>query len=136
MTGELKSKMIGDFSSKDVIREIKARISEFKNTVKNNRIRWEEKRKIVEMFVREVRINIMKENKTTLLIDTIPFREYVEPRTSNEPVARDTVYVRDSSQSEPALTEDPRNNTVEVVYLFPMPNKEINSIVDHTGMDS
>lgn len=136
MANELKSKLIGDFSTKEIIREIRVRLSEFRNTVKNNLITWEEKRKIAEMFVREVRINMTKENKTTLLIDTIPFREYVESLASEEPLARDTVYTRNSSHNEPILKDDTRNNTVEVVYLFPMPNKEISSIVDHTGRDS
>lgn len=79
MAAELKAKMVSDFSREEAIREIKAQLDEFRNAVEKDNIPWKEKRKIIEMFVREVQINLTRDQKPLILIETIPFRKGIEP---------------------------------------------------------
>ncbi|MEE9176506.1 MAG: hypothetical protein V3U19_10075, partial [Thermodesulfobacteriota bacterium] len=72
---EAKSKLVGNYSTKEVINEIKSQLKFFQGRIESENMSFDIKRKIIELFVKDVRVHLTKGNKHSVLIDTIPFRE-------------------------------------------------------------
>lgn len=136
MIAELKSKLLGDFSKEQAIKEINSRLNEFKTKAEANTISWEYKRNIIETFVNEVQVNVTTDNSPLKMIDTIPIRTTVKDHSPKRKSKIDTVYMRVSDGVETQKSETFEGNTINISYRFPLPSPQISSIVDHTGMDS
>jgi len=137
MITDIKSKMIGDFSTEEIIKEIKLHLDVFKIQLENKNVSFELKRKIIELFVKDVQIHLTKDNKHSILIDTIPFREGVnldKRRKSMREV--DTVYLRFSDNNKQEKVQELQSDTVNICYRFPFLSTSLSSIVDRTGRDS
>jgi len=72
MIDEAKSKLVGDYSTKEIITEIRSQLQCFEGQVNSEEMPFDIKRKIIELFVKDVQIHLTKDNKHTVLIDTIP----------------------------------------------------------------
>lgn len=127
MIGELKAKMTGDISREEIIRSIKERLEEFKERIERGRISFQEKRKIIESFVKEIRVNLQGEYN---LVETIPWKEGFIKEEPPENTVRKAVYVR-VGEVEPVIPE----GEINIIYRFAIPSKP-DLITYHTGMDS
>ncbi len=136
MVSELKARMIiGNISKPDVISEISAQLDEFRNAVEHDNIPWNEKRRIVEMFVREIQINLSKDHKPLVLIETIPFRKGIDPVISGKDQPIENLYIRFSTRDEPKLFSL-GHDSINVMYRFPLPSREISSIINRMDRGS
>jgi len=134
---EAKNKLVGDYSTKEVINEIKSQLKFFQGQIESENMSFDIKRKIIELFVKDVRVHLTKGNKHSVLIDTIPFREGVDLSKRTKAMNEvDTVYMRFSNGNEQEKTQESQSDTINICYRFPLPYKQISSIVDRTGRDS
>jgi len=137
MINDIKAKMVGNYSSNDIIKGIKLHLDIFRENVEDEHITFEYKRKIIELLVKDVIINLINDNKHSVLIDTIPFRDGIDINKINKKKKNvETVYLRFSDGEHVAKTQEFQSDTINICYKFPLPNKEIGSIVQHTGKDS
>ncbi|MCH7679551.1 hypothetical protein IID10_09325, partial [candidate division KSB1 bacterium] len=123
MIDEAKRKLVGDYSTKEVIAEIRSQLQFFKGQVESENMPFDTKRKIIELFVKDVQIHLTKDNKHSILIDTIPFREGTISKTKTQIKSKvDTIYLRSSDQNKSEKRQEVQSDTVNICYRFPLPN--------------
>ncbi|MDA2920966.1 recombinase family protein [Desulfobacterota bacterium AH_259_B03_O07] len=136
MMSELKTNIMGEYSDKEIIKEIKTRLDQFKDIIENDNITWQQKRRIVETFVKEVQVNITKDKKPLIMIDTIPIRKNLEATAPKSKFKITNLYTRVSNSKKLGKSEEIKADTINIAYKFPLPSSEIYSIADHTGKGS
>jgi site-specific DNA recombinase len=132
MREELKSKMIEDLPHEELLKSFREQIEEYSGKLADGSIMFEDKRRIVEKFVKEVRVNMNgRKADCASLIETIPFRKEIEP-ISLEDAKIVTVYGRDKNTNDKRGLQEADNsaNFADVIYHFPFPPKELGVIVN------
>jgi len=129
MESELKSKIINGNSEEEIIKEIGLKLDEFRKDVENGNIPFDQKRKIVETFVTEIQINLTKDKKPLVLVETIPFRQKQVLRPKKSRIL-ETIHFRKTNEKQNRNIEQFQEDTINIFYKFPMPNNEI----DHTDI--
>jgi len=135
MEAELKSKIINGHSKEEIIKEISLKLDEFRKDVENDNMSFDQKRKIVETFVNDIQINLTKDKKHVVLVETIPFRQkqVIRPKKSR---ILETIHFRKTNEKLKRNIEQFQEDTINIFYKFPMPNNEINVFADRTDRDS
>jgi site-specific DNA recombinase len=132
MGEELKSKMIEDLPGEELLKSFRGEMEEYRGKLGDGSIKFEDKRRIVEKFVKEVRVNMNgKKADCASLIETIPFRKEIEP-ISLADTKIVTVYARDKNTNDERDLQDADNsaNFADVIYHFPFPPKQLGVIVN------
>lgn len=129
---ELKARMGENLPYEELIARFREEVYTYKEKIETDSIAFEEKQRIVQAFVKEIRVNIngnklgrpsrLKASAGTL-IQTIPFRSNAAP-VSLKDASIVTVYSRDNNRGKESLQPDSKGNFVEVLYHFPFPPKE------------
>jgi hypothetical protein len=90
--------MIENLPHEELLKSFRGEIEEYRGKLVDGSIMFEDKRRIIEKFVKEVGANMngMKADCASL-IETIPFRKEIEP-LSSENVKIVTFYVRDKNK--------------------------------------
>jgi hypothetical protein len=132
MCAELKSKMIEDLPREELLKSFRGEIEEYREKLEDSSIMFEDKRRIIEKFVKEVRGNMNGKRAGRLsFVETIPFRKEIEsiPLKDAKTV---TVYSRDGNMmnNEEDLEPDYGGNYGDVIYHFPFPQKELEVTVN------
>ncbi len=100
MEEELKSKMIEDLPREELLKSFGKAIVEYGGKLADGSITFEDKRRIVEKFVKEVRVNMNgRKAGYPSLVETIPFRENAEPVSLTD-ASIVTIYSRDKNTKE------------------------------------
>ena len=131
MLEDLKSKMITFDSTEKAIEEIKNDLDKYKNKLSNGETSFKEKRKIVEIFIKEINVQLTKDNKPGVFIDTIPLRKNSVPNTLSKKFLESINLRVNNVQAD--NVEQLQEDTMNIVYRFQLPSKEIGSIVNRTG---
>ena len=130
MLEDLKSKMITFDSTEKAIEEIKNDLDKYKDKLSNGELSFNEKRKIVEIFIKEINVQLTKDNKPSVFIDTIPLRKNSVPNTLSKKFLESINLRVNNVQAD--NVEQLREDTMNIVYRFQLPSKEVGSIVKHT----
>ncbi|MGE5443878.1 MAG: recombinase family protein, partial [Ignavibacteriales bacterium] len=130
MGEELKSKMVDGLSQEELTKWFREEIDKYGDQLENGSIVFEDKQRLVQTLVREVRVN-MNGRKVShpSLIETIPFRKEIEPISSKD-ASIATIYSRDKNDNERELQSDYSTNFADVIYHFPFPPKELSATVN------
>lgn len=132
MCEELKSKMIEDLPHEELLKNFRGEIDTYRETFEADSIMFENKRRIIEKFVKEVRVNMSgRKSGHPSLVETIPFRREIE-LVSPKDTRIVTVYSRDGNMmdKEEGSQPDYSGNYADVIYHFPFPPKEVDVIVN------
>lgn len=123
----------------EAIAAIQKQLADFRKTIRKGDAPFAAKRKIMELFVREIRVHLKKRGRwapkeNLLLVETVPFR--ANGTTKEDPrMTRRTVWKRADKKRSSQQDEEGR---IHVVYNFPFPPKpqSVMSITNYTGKDS
>jgi len=133
---DLERKLDLDIAPGDAISHVQQQLDSFQAAVRNGGVSFQEKRRIMETCVKEVRVNLKGKTPEIKLKETIPLRENAGSGLSPL-AARMTVWVRPGYE---ARTDQPggEEGTLQIVYRFSFPpkSKELVSIANHTDKDS
>jgi len=130
MLEDLKSKMITFDSTEKAIEEIKNDLDKYKDELSNGELSFNEKRKIVEIFIKEINVQLTKDNKPSVFIDTIPLRKTSKPNTLSRKFLQ-SINLRVNNKQVDNI-QQLQEDTMNIVYRFQIPSREIGSIVKHT----
>ncbi|MGE5446069.1 MAG: hypothetical protein ACM3SR_15995 [Ignavibacteriales bacterium] len=136
MCEELKSKMIEDVPSEDLLKSIEKEIEVYREKLEDGSITFEDKRRIIEKFVKEVRVNMNgKKAGYPSLIEAIPFRKEIESISLKDAKVV-TVYSRDGNMmnNEEESQPDYGTNYADVIYHFPFPPKQLDVTVNPVSL--
>lgn len=123
----------------EVITTIREQLADFRKTIRKGEVPFATKRKIVELFVKEVRVYLKKRGRwapkeNILFVETVPFR--ANGTTTNAPaINRQRVWERPGKKTH---SKPPEEGKIHAVYNFPFPPKpqRIMSITNRRGTDS
>lgn len=132
MGEELKPKAIENLPREELLKSFRGEIEVYGGKLKGDSITFEDKQRIVEKFVKEVRVNMNgKKADFASLIETIPFRKEIEP-ISLADAKIVTVYARNKNTNDERELQEADNsaNFADVIYHFPFPPRELGVIVN------
>ncbi|MGE5445312.1 MAG: hypothetical protein ACM3SR_12050 [Ignavibacteriales bacterium] len=133
MGKEIKSKvMIEDLPREELLKSLREESDSYSGKIEDGSISFEDKRRIIERFVKEVRVNVNgRKADRPSLVETIPFRIDAEPISSKD-ASIVTIYFRDKNTNDERMLQEAINsvNFADVIYKFPFPPKELGVIVN------
>ncbi|MGE5446357.1 MAG: hypothetical protein ACM3SR_17480, partial [Ignavibacteriales bacterium] len=131
MSEELKSKMMDGLSQGELVRAFRGEIDRYREELENGSIAFEDKQRIIQTFVKEVRVNMNgRKAGRPSLIETMPFRKEIESISLKDSKIV-TLYSRDiNSNNAEGLQPDYSSNFADVIYHFPFSPKELGATVN------
>lgn len=131
MAGEVKANIIDGASYEELQEHFRKEINSYREMLNKENIIFEDKQKLVQNFVKEVRVNWNgRKAGSPNLIETIPFRKNVETIPSKDAKIT-TVYSRDKNPNKDMeLQINKTSNFAEVIYQFPISPESIGVIVN------
>jgi site-specific DNA recombinase len=123
----------------EVITTIRKQLADFRKAIRKGDVPFATKRKIVEQFVKEVRVYLKKRGRgapkeNLLFVEAVPFR--ANGTTTDTPAMnRQRVWERPGNKTP---SKQPEEGKIHVVYNFPFPPnpQRIMSITNYMGTDS
>lgn len=123
----------------DAIATIRKQLADFRKAIQRGDAPFATKRKIIELFVKEIRVHLKKRGRwapkeNILFVETVPFRANGTTKGTLD-TARRTVWQRTDKKNRPQQDEEGK---IHVIYNFPFPPKpqSVVSITNHTDTDS
>jgi len=131
MVEEAKANILDGLNYDDLLKRFREEMNSFDKDLRNRDISFEDRQKLVQNFVREVRVNWNgRKAGSPNLIETIPFRKNLEPVPLRDAKIT-TVYSRDKkANNEEVLQPSKENNFAEVIYQFPLSPESIGVTVN------
>jgi len=105
-------------------------LDKYKDKLSNGETSFKEKRNIVEIFIKEINVQLTKDNKPSVFIDTIPLRKNSVPNTLSRKFLQ-SINLRVNNKQGDNI-QQLQGDTMNIVYRFQIPSREIGSIVKHT----